>query len=322
MISLNPKDLPQPKVQGLLLGGVAPRPIALVSTLSSDGVKNISPFSFFNAFGSNPPIVAFSASRRGTDSTLKDTYNNLVQSGECVINAVTYSMVEQINLASCEYGPDVDEFLKAGFTAVDSLMVKPKRVAESPFQMECILRDMISYGEGPGSANLAVCEVVMFHISEAVWVENKISTKLVDHVARNGEDIYTRAFGHSLFRVPKPGSRKGIGFDGLPQFMKLSHVFSANNLARFAFSESIPDRQSVIDTINSYEVLDSGELAFGNYLMSNIKSEIIGSAVYLSKNHFKKTYFLEVAAKHFLETGDSDTAWLLAIYKGIVSNEY
>jgi len=147
MFHYEPKDLTVREVHRLLLGGVAPRPIALVSTISVDGINNLSPFSFFNAFGANPPIVAFSPSRRGRDSSLKDTYNNLIATKECVIQSVTHSMVEQVNLASAEFPSDYDEFVKSGLTPLISELVKPKRVKESPFQMECKLLEMKSFGD-------------------------------------------------------------------------------------------------------------------------------------------------------------------------------
>src|SRR5512135_3512319 len=158
MLHIEPKDVTVHEVHRLLLGGVGPRPIALVSTISREGILNLTPFSFFNAFGSNPPIIAFSPSRRGRNATLKDTYHNLMDNGECVVQSVTYPMVEQISLASTEYPPEVDEFEKSGLTPIYSDLVKPKRVKESPFQMECKLREMHSFGEGGSSANIAICE--------------------------------------------------------------------------------------------------------------------------------------------------------------------
>ena len=175
MFHYSPADLSVPEFHRLLLGGVGPRPIALVSTLSEDGKRNLSPFSFFNAFGANPPTVAFSPARRGRDGSLKDTYNNIKSSKECVINAVTYPMVEQISLASTEYETGVDEFIKSGLTALESDLVKPQRVKESPFQMECKLVELKSYGESGGSANLAICEVLKIHVSEDILKRNNSS---------------------------------------------------------------------------------------------------------------------------------------------------
>ncbi|MCU0365413.1 MAG: flavin reductase family protein [Ignavibacteriaceae bacterium] len=212
MLHYEPKNLTVLEVHKLLLGGVAPRPIALVSTISKDGINNLSPFSFFNAFGANPPVVAFSPSRRGKDATLKDTYNNLIAVKECVIQAVTHSMVEQVSLASAEYAPDVDEFIKSGLTPIDSDIVKPKRVKESPFQMECQLMEIKSFGEGGASANLAVCEVVKFHVAEELFTNGIIDPLKIDLVARMSGDFYTRA-GSGVFVVEKPIGKKCIGYD-------------------------------------------------------------------------------------------------------------
>src|SRR3989344_4144957 len=182
----------------ILTGGVEPRPIALVSTVSKDGSRNLAPFSFFNAFGSNPPTVVFSPARKTRDGTLKDTYNNLIETKECVIQAVTYTMVEKVNVTSAEFPPTVDEFTQSGLTPIDSHVVKPPRVKESPFQMECILKQMVPLGEKPGSGNLAICEVVMFHIAKSVYKNGIIHPELLDLVARCGGHFYSRAKGDSL----------------------------------------------------------------------------------------------------------------------------
>src|SRR5690606_39340671 len=214
------KDFPQPKVHRIMLGGIAPRPIALVSTLSEDGIPNLTPFSFFNAFGSNPPIIAFSPARRGRDASLKDTYHNLVRTRECVVHSVTYDMVEQISLASTEYPSEVDEFIKSGLTPIDSDIVKPKRVKESPFQMECRLLQMHSFGDGGASANIAICEVLKFHVAEDIFRNGIIQPDLIDLVARMSANYYCRANGNAIFEVEKPVNKKGIGYDNLPQHIK------------------------------------------------------------------------------------------------------
>jgi flavin reductase (DIM6/NTAB) family NADH-FMN oxidoreductase RutF len=190
----------------LLLGGVLPRPIALVSTISTDGIKNLAPFSFFNVFGANPPIIAFSASRRGRDGTFKDTYNNLVATRECVVQAVTYEMVEQINTASKEFPPSEDEFVLSGLTPIPSKLVAPHRVKESPFQMECKLHQMINLGDGNAAGNLAICEVVLFHIAQHILDDGQINPFKYDAVARLGGDYYTRVTAGSIFELAKPVS--------------------------------------------------------------------------------------------------------------------
>ena len=255
MKDINPKDISILEIQKLLLGGVSPRPIALVSTVSADGKNNLSPFSFFNAFGANPPMVAFSSSRRVRDGSLKDTYNNLMQTKECVIQAVTYDMVEQVSLSSTEYETGVDEFVKSGLTPIDSNIVKAKRVKESPFQMECKLDQMINLGNDKGSGNLAICEVVYFHVEEDIFQNGIIHPSLIDLVGRSSGDFYTRANGESLFEIEKPLSKKGIGYDQIPQFIKSSHTFSANNLGKFGNSERIPSEEEVNSFLASLEVV-------------------------------------------------------------------
>ena len=204
MIHISAKDLSPQETLALLTSGVAPRPIALVSTISKKGVLNLAPFSFFNAFGSNPPVVVFSPARRGRNGTTKDTYNNLVETKECVVQVVTHKIVEKVNMTSAEFPPEVDEFKESGLTPIASEIVKPPRVKESPFQMECRLLNMLSIGTGKGSGNLAICEVLLFHIDEVLYENGKIHPNKIDLVGRNGGDFYTRAQGSALFELPKP----------------------------------------------------------------------------------------------------------------------
>lgn len=243
MLTINPKEVSQSEVQKWLTGGVAPRPIALVSTLSTDGIRNLSPFSFFNAFGSNPPVVAFSPSRRGRDNTLKDTYNNLIDTKECVIHAVTIDIVHQINLASSEFPPETDEFYMSGFTPVESQIVKPYRVMESPFAMECKLLQMIELGGLNGSGNLAVCEVVLFHIDESVISNDKIDPFKIRHTGRNGGNWYTRADADSMYNLPKPSHDKAIGYYALPEYLRKSEILTANDLAKMALTDILPSKE-------------------------------------------------------------------------------
>lgn len=248
MIHFNPQDLPVPQVHQYLLGGVAPRPIALVSTMSPDGWVNLSPFSFFNAFGANPPTVAFSPARRGRDNTVKDTYNNIVATRECVIQAVTHSMVQQVSLASTEYPTGTNEFTKSGLTPILSDLVKPPRVKESPFQMECRLQQMVELGGKAGSGNLAICEVVRFHVAEDIIENGIIQPDRIDLVARMSGDYYCRANGDAVFVVRKPVKTKGIGYDQLPGFIRHSVLLSANNLAQLANVEQLP----TVDEANAF----------------------------------------------------------------------
>ncbi len=262
MISVEPKDLKTTEVQAYLLGGVAPRPIALVSTLSADGIPNLAPFSFFNAFGANPPTVAFSASRRIRDNTVKDTYTNLMASKECVIQAVSYDMVQQVSLASMEFSADVDEFVKSGLTPIPADIVKPARVKESPFQMECRLTQMVSLGGKAGSGNLAICEVVKFHVSEDILVDGVIHPDRINLVARMSADFYTRSSGLSVFTIDKPGQAQGIGYDQLPDFIKHSTVLSGNNLAQLATAERIPNAEEVDKFCSDYPKLKHCPMAY------------------------------------------------------------
>jgi flavin reductase (DIM6/NTAB) family NADH-FMN oxidoreductase RutF len=319
MYSIEPNELPIVDVHKLLLSGVAPRPIALVSTIAEDGTKNLAPFSFFNAFGANPPVVAFSPARRGRDASLKDTYNNLMNSKECVIQAVTHSMLHQINLASCEYDSSVDEFERAGFTEQESDIVKPFRVAESPFQMECKLHKMVSVGEEGGSGNLAICEVVKFHVADELMTDTKIfDPNMIDLVGRNGGNYYTRASGQAVFPVDKPGAVLGIGFNGLPDFMKLSKVYTGNDLARFALVDKLPSRKTAELFISTIEVGEPSLNSFERFSRMKDYKKMLGVALVLVFAEYAQAdVFLEETAKVALDF-DKDFAWNVALYKGIV----
>jgi len=315
MLHYEPKDISFPEFHQLLLGGVGPRPIALVSTLSADGKNNLSPFSFFNAFGVNPPMIAFSPARRGKDASLKDTYNNLIATKECVVQSVTYSMVEQISLASTEYPTEIDEFIKSGLTPVDSDIVKPKRVKESPFQMECKLVDMKSYGERGGSSNIAICEVLKIHVSEDIFTNGIIDPQKIDLVGRMSGNFYCRANSEAIFEVEKPIAKKGIGYDQLPDFIKKSHVFTASNLAKFANVESIPNEKPVKDFIaelgnENFEGFEQSEEAFYRYQrLSNYKYMMKSVVQFINEDHPKAKYFSELTARCALENNDTEFAW-------------
>lgn len=241
MKSLDPHTIQGPALQRLLQGAVAPRPIALVSTVDRNGQHNLSPFSFFNIFGLNPTTLIFSPSRRSRDNTVKHTYENVKEVPEVVINMVTYAMVEQVSLASTEYEKGVNEFIKAGLTAVPSETVRPMRVKESPFQMECTVRQVIETGDQGGAANLVVCEILRIHLDETILDERgEIDPNKIDLVGRMGSDIYVRASGDALFQVAKPLDKKGIGIDSLPEEVRLSDVLSGNDLGRLGNIESLP----------------------------------------------------------------------------------
>lgn len=322
MLHIEPKDATVHEVHRLLLGGVGPRPIALVSTVSKDGIPNLTPFSFFNAFGANPPIIAFSPSRRGRNATLKDTYYNLMENGECVVQSVTYPIVEQISLASTEYDPEINEFVKSGLTPIDSDLVKPKRVKESPFQMECKLREMRSFGEGGASANIAICEVIKFHIAEDIFRDGIIHPDLIDLAARMSANYYCRASGDSIFEIEKPVLKKGVGYDLLPEFMKNSDIYTGNNLGKFGNIEQIPSDKDVNEFISEFDKKEIKSFeptveAFYRYQRHRDFERMLKAALELEKQSYKKSKMLfELTARCALEMNEILFAWKAALYSG------
>jgi flavin reductase (DIM6/NTAB) family NADH-FMN oxidoreductase RutF len=248
MLSINPKEISVGKLHGYLLGAVAPRPIAFASTIDADGNPNLSPFSFFNVFGSNPPIMIFSPARRVRDNTTKHTLENALATKEVVINVVNYAIVQQMSLSSTEYPEGVNEFEKAGFTMLPSDEIKPFRVAESPVQFECKVKDVIFTGDEGGAGNLIVCEVVKIHIADDVLNENgAIDQHKIDLVARAGGSYYTRA-RDGFFEIPKPISTLGIGVDTIPLEIRNSTVLTGNNLGMLGNIEQLPTE----DTVNNF----------------------------------------------------------------------
>lgn len=241
-LTVDPKEIPAPKLQGYLQGAIAPRPIAFASTVDSSGQINLSPFSFFNMFSTKPPILVFSPSRRVRDNTTKHTLENVKEVPEVVINIVSYEMVEQSSLASCEYPKGVNEFIKAGFTALPSERIKPPRVAESPASFECRVNQVIPLGSEGGAGNLIVCEILLAHFKTEILDEHgQIDPQRLDAVARMGGDFYCRAHGENIFTVPKPNTKLGIGFDQLPEGVRNSKILSGNDLGRLANIEKLPD---------------------------------------------------------------------------------
>lgn len=245
MISIEPKDLSPVKLQGYLQGSVGPRPIAFASTLDANGTPNLSPFSFFNVFSSNPPILVFSPARRVRDNTVKHTLTNAETTREVVINIVNFDIVQQASLSSTEYADGVNEFLKSGLTQIPSDIVKPYRVAESPVQFECKVNDIIHLGNQGGAGNLIICEVVKIHINEEILDENGIIDQYkIDLVSRMGGNWYSRA-NKGLFEVPKPLTTLGIGVDRIPEFIKESPVFSGNHLGMLGNIEALPTTEEI-----------------------------------------------------------------------------
>jgi flavin reductase (DIM6/NTAB) family NADH-FMN oxidoreductase RutF len=245
MLSINPKEISTGELHGYLLGAIAPRPIAFASTIDAEGNPNLSPFSFFNVFGSNPPILIFSPARRVRDNTIKDTLENVLETKEVVINVVNYAIVQQMSLSSTEYPKGVNEFDKAGFTMLASDEIKPFRVAESPVQFECKVKDVIFTGDEGGAGNLIVCEVVKIHISETVLADDgSIDQHKIDLVARAGGSYYTRA-RDGFFEIPKPVSTLGIGVDAIPLEIRNSTILTGNNLGMLGNVEQLPNEESV-----------------------------------------------------------------------------
>ena len=257
MLSLDPKELTVQRLHQLLLGAIGPRPIAFASTLDQNGNANLAPFSFFNVFSANPPILVFSPARSGRSGQSKDTFNNAQAVPEVVINVVNYNMVHQMSLASSPYAPGVDEFKKAGFTPLASEKVAPFRVAEAPVQFECKVNQIIELGQEGGAGNLIICEVVQMHIQEELLNENGlIDQHKIDLVARMGGDWYCRANTHAMFEIKKPITTCGIGYDALPLDIKSSQQLSANDLGQLAGIEELPNETDV----NEYKLLELSTL--------------------------------------------------------------
>jgi len=247
-MKVDPKSVSVPKLHGYLLGAIGPRPIAFASTIDKDGNPNLSPFSFFNVFSANPPIAIFSPARRGRDNTTKHTYENVKEVPEVVINVVNYEITEQMSLSSTEYPKGTNEFIKSGLTPVESELVRPFRVKESPVQFECKVREVVELGQEGGAGNLVVCEVVMIHIDDAVLdEEGKIDQTKIDLVGRMGGNYYVRAHGEALFEVAKPLQRLGIGIDAIPEDIRQSAILSGNDLGKLGNVESLPNETDVND---------------------------------------------------------------------------
>jgi len=257
MVTLDPKELPVPAVHRHLLGAVGPRPIAFASTVDADGNDNLAPFSFFNVFSANPPIMIFSPARSGRTNTTKDTYNNVKVVPEVVINVVNYDIVQQMSLASSPFDPGVSEFVKSGLTPLDSETIRPKRVAESPVQFECKVIEVKELGDQGGAGNLVICVVLRIHIREDLLDENGlIDQQKIDLVSRMGGNWYCRADHHAMFEVTKPITTIGIGYDAIPEDIKTSEILSANDLGQLAGIVELPNETDV----NEFKLLELSDL--------------------------------------------------------------
>jgi len=257
MRSIDPKSLPIPQLHGYLLGAVGPRPIAFASTIDKNGVSNLAPFSFFNVFSANPPIMVFSPARSGRTNTTKDTYNNVKEVPEVVINVVNYDLVHQMSLASSPYDPGTDEFEKTGLTPLASETIQPFRVAESPVQFECKVNEVIELGDGGGAGNLVICEVTRIHINDEVLDQDgKIDQHKIDLVSRMGGNWYCRTDKTSMFEITKPIVTKGIGVDAIPKDIRLSTILTGNDLGQLGGIEELPNETDV----NDYKLLELSDL--------------------------------------------------------------
>ncbi|HRN37121.1 MAG TPA: flavin reductase family protein [Flavobacteriales bacterium] len=253
----DPAEIPIPELHGYLTGGIGPRPIALASTIDAHGRPNLSPFSFFNAFGANPGVLIFSPARRGRDNTTKHSFHNVKAVPEVVINAVTYAMVQQVSVASGEFPEGINEFEKSGLTPLPSEKVRPFRVKESPVQFECKVMQVIETGTGGGAANLVVCEVVMVHVDESVLgPDGKIDQHKIDLVGRMGGATYCRAHGDALFELTQPNQHFGVGVDALPAAVRNSTLLTGNQLGKLASWRTVPDETSV----NEYKLTELADL--------------------------------------------------------------
>lgn len=295
ILTLSVEDLTTRELYKHLTSAVAPRPIAFASTIGADGVINLSPFSYFNVFGANPPTLIFSPNRRSRDNTNKDTLNNLREIPEVVINIVNFPMVEQMSLASAEYPREVNEFEKAGFTQVASDRVRPPRVGESPVSFECTVERIIETGQEGGAGNLVICKVIRLHIDrQYLDAEAQLDPRKLDLVARMGGNWYCRASGDALFEIPKPNRHTGIGVDSLPAGARDSTILTGNDLGRLGNLTELPAPEAISKYRRESPLLESFHKQF-SHSPSVMKEEI----------HRK--------AKELLEFGEEDRALLLLL---------
>lgn len=294
MLTLDVNDLSTLQLQEYLQHAIAPRPICFASTIDLAGNVNLSPFSFFNLFSTNPPLCIFSPSRRVRDNTTKHTLQNVLEVPECVINIVNYAMVQQTSLASTEYKKGVNEFKKAGFTELPSDLVKPPRVAEAPVQLECIISKVIPLGGHAGAGNLVLAEIKRIHIRKEILNDaGMIDQEKIDLVARLGAGWYCRVTKDNLFRIAKPLTTLGIGVDALPSSIKNSSILTGNNLGQLANVEALPTDEE-IDAAKQFPEI----------------KELIDSTM---DDLTTRQVLLYSKAKLLLEQGDVATAWKILL---------
>lgn len=288
MTSFVPKEISVSKMHALLLSAVAPRPISFASTVDENGNPNLSPFSFFNVFSANPPIMIFSPARRVRNNTIKHTLANTQATKEVVINVVNFDIVHQMSLSSTEYPEGVNEFEKAGLSMLASDLVQPYRVAESPVQFECKVRDIISLGDEGGAGNLIICEVLKMHVSsEVLNKDESINQEKLDLVARAGGNYYSRA-NKGFFEIPKPVRTLGIGVDAMPDFVRNSMILTGNDLGMLGNVESLPNRDEI------------------DIFVKDVSERYPGIKEMAHRDKHK-------IAKNYLSFGDIESAWKLLL---------
>jgi len=285
MFSVTPDELKTVQVHAYLLGAVAPRPIAFASTVDVEGTPNLSPFSFFNVFSAKPPILIFSPARRVRDNSEKHTLKNIKAVGEVVINIVNYEIVQQMSLSSTEYPEGVNEFVKSGLTPVASDLIRPFRVAESPAQFECLVKDVIAVGKEGGAGNLVICEVVKIHLQEKYLDENRqIDHRKIDLVARMGANWYCRA-SEGMFEIPKPLSTLGIGVDQIPENIRKSKILSGNDLGMLGNVDTLPTQIESSVFVSNLKV----------EIVSNPESRLLLAKEFLSRNEVQNAWKILLA---------------------------
>ena len=256
MKTINPKETGLKEISNFFTSAIVPRPIAFVSTIDENGTANLSPFSFFNIFSSNPPILIFSPAKSALSGKQKDTYYNIKSNAECVIHIANYAMVEQLSVTSGAYPAGVNEFIKGGFTEEKSHLVKPPRIKEAPIAFECKVNQVIELGDTGGSGNLVICEIVMIHVDENILDENgNVVPELLNPIARLGYNNYVRFTKEDIFETPKPLKAYGVGVDAIPQWIKDEQVLDGNELGKLASIAEIPNKEDIKEDSELVELI-------------------------------------------------------------------
>ena len=284
---ITPGTLPTKDLHQYMIGAVAPRPIAFVSTIDEKGEDNLAPYSFFNAFSSNPPIVVFSSNRRVSNNTTKDTLHNIEINKELVVNVVNYNIVRQMSISSAEYPSGVDEFVKSGLTKAQASIVKAKLVAESPVNMECRVKDIIALGDQGGAGHLIICDVLCMHIDENVLDGDRIDPHKIDLMGRMGRTYYVRASGNAVSSIYQPVTDLPVGFDALPSYITSNNHLTGNQIAMMAGLNTLPSIDSFVPITTAQMGANEAEIieTVSNFLAENKVIEAYGLLVqYYEKN--------------------------------------